>query len=55
MARIQTTIRIEHKTQEDKKEFEKKLDEALRKRHYRSRTEWVKEKAREIISQTEGG
>lgn len=49
MARIYTELRIHHKTLEDKQEYEKKLDEALKKQGYKSRTEWLNEKYRELV------
>lgn len=50
MPRIYTEIRISHKTEEEKKEYEKKLDEALKAQGYKSRTEWLNEKYRELIN-----
>lgn len=53
MPRIYTEIRIFHKTEEEKVEYERKLDEALRKQGYKSRTEWINEKYRELIKGTQ--
>lgn len=47
---IYTEIRIKHNTQEDKANFEKCLDEALKEKGYSNRIEWVKEKYRELIN-----
>jgi len=49
MARIYTEIRISHKTIEEKQEYEAALDKALKKHCYKSRTEFVQEKIRELI------
>lgn len=49
MARIHTEIRISHKTIKEKQEYERKLDEALKAQGYKSRTEWLNEKYRELI------
>lgn len=49
MVRIYTELRISHKTIEEKQEYEKKLDEALKAQGYKSRTEWLNEKYRELI------
>ena len=50
MARINTEIRISHKTLEEKVEYERQLDEALKRWGYKNRTEWVNEKYRELIT-----
>ncbi|MBX4267165.1 hypothetical protein [Clostridium estertheticum] len=50
MARINTEIRISHKTIEEKIEYEKQLDESLKRQGYKNRTEWINEKYRELIS-----
>ena len=47
--RIYTEVRISHKTEEDKQEYERKLDEALKSLGYRNRTEFISEKIRELI------
>jgi metal-responsive CopG/Arc/MetJ family transcriptional regulator len=49
MARIYTELRISHKTIEEKQDYERKLDEALKAKGYKDRTEWLKEKYRELI------
>ena len=49
MPRIYTEIRISHKTEKEKKEYERKLDEALKSFGYRNRTEFITEKIREIL------
>lgn len=49
MARMYTEIRIAHKSKEEKEEYEKRLDEALKKKGYKNRTEWLNEKYRELI------
>lgn len=54
MGRIQTTIRIEHASQEAKKILEQKLDKALKSKGYISRAEWLREKIRELINESEG-
>ena len=46
---IYTEIRIYHSTVEEKEEYEKKLDEALKKNNFKTRLEFVKEKVRELI------
>lgn len=46
MARIYTEIRISHKTEEEKKEYEEKLDQALKENGYSNRNEFIKEKIR---------
>lgn len=47
---IYTEIRISHKTQDEKKEYESKLDEALKNRGYKNRNEFFKEKIRDLIN-----
>jgi hypothetical protein len=49
MARIYTEIRISHKTLEEKQEYEEALDKALKKHGYKTRTEFIQEKIRELI------
>lgn len=49
MIRIYTEFRIAHKSIEDKKEYEMKLDEALKAAGYRNRVEWINEKYRELV------
>lgn len=49
MAINYTEFRISHKTKEEKQEYELKLDEALKKRGYKSRIEWIKEQYRELL------
>lgn len=53
MARVYTEIRISHKTEKEKIEYERNLDEALKKKGYRNRTEWLSEKYRELIKENE--
>lgn len=53
MPRLYTEIRISHKTIEEKSEYERKLDEELKKQGYKSRTEWINEKYRELIKGTQ--
>ncbi|MBY6889337.1 hypothetical protein HYH68_16215 [Clostridium botulinum] len=50
MARVYTEIRISHKNKEEKIEYEKKLDKSLKKKGYKSRTEWINEKYRELTN-----
>lgn len=52
MARVYTEIRISHKTEEEKIEYERNLDEALKEKGYRSRTEWLNEKYRELVKES---
>jgi metal-responsive CopG/Arc/MetJ family transcriptional regulator len=52
MPRIYTEFRISHKTLEDKKQYEQKLDDALKNAGYKSRSEWINEKYRELIKIT---
>ena len=47
--RAYTEIRISHKNEEDKQEYERKLDEALKSLGYRTRIEFITEKIRELI------
>lgn len=47
---IYTEFRITHKNTEDKENFEKKLNEALKESGYGSKVEWIKEKYRELIN-----
>ena len=49
IARIYTEIRISHKTIEEKQEYEIALDKALKKHGYKTRTEFIQEKIRELI------
>ena len=49
MAKIYTEIRITHKTRESKQKYERNLDEKLRESGYKSRTEWLNEKYRELM------
>lgn len=49
MARIYTEIRLSHKTIEEKQEYETALDKALKKHGYKTRTEFIQEKIRELI------
>lgn len=51
MPRIYTEIRIVHKTEEDKKAFEKEFDKALKRVGFYSRVEWARYKSREIINE----
>ena len=44
MKRIYTEIRISHKSEKDKKDFEWKLDVQLSDKCYKNRSEFVKEK-----------
>ena len=48
-----TEIRIIHKSKEDKKEYELKLVKALVKANYSNRTEFVKEKLRDLMKEVE--
>ena len=41
MLRIYTEIRISHKSQEEKAEFEKGMDELVKKRRYKDRADWI--------------
>ena len=43
-----TEIRIEHDTEEQKKEFEILLDEVLRQKGYKSRIEYIREQIRKL-------
>ena len=47
---IYTEIRIRHKSKEEKKEFEEKLDKALKEKGYSGRVEWIKELYRGLIN-----
>ena len=47
---IYTELRIYHKTLEEKIEYEKALDEALKNKGYGNRIEFVKEKIRELVN-----
>lgn len=51
MTRIYTEIRISHKTEEEKQEYERKLSEALKQAGYKSKTEWLNDKYRELLNQ----
>jgi len=44
-----TEIRIMHKTKEEKTEYELALDKALKECRYKTRTEFVQEKIRDIL------
>lgn len=44
-----TEIRIEHNTEQDKKEFEILFDEALRQKGYKSRIEYIREQIRKLV------
>jgi len=46
-----TEIRIIHKSKEDKKEFENKLKIALAEKGYKDRTEFIREKLRELLNE----
>ena len=52
MAKIYTEIRLPHKSIEEKKEYENKLDEAVKKNGYSSRVEFIREKIRELVRNT---
>jgi hypothetical protein len=52
VSRIYTEIRIEHETLEEKEQFEKLLDDGLKKLFYGSRAGWIRQKAREVIETT---
>lgn len=43
-----TEIRIEHDTEEQKKEFELKLDTAIKEKGYKSRIEYIREQIRKL-------
>ena len=49
-SRICTEIRIFHKSEEEKQEYERKLSEALKLQGYKSRVEWINEKYRELVN-----
>jgi hypothetical protein len=49
--KLYTEIRIGHDTEEQKKEFELKLDTALKQKGYKSRIEYIREQIRKL---TEG-
>jgi len=49
MGKIYTETRINHKTKEDKEEYENKFNEALKKQGYSGRVEWFNEKYRELL------
>lgn len=51
--RIQTKFVIDHKTQEDREEYEKKLDKALKNGGYSTRIEFIKESIRRLIKSQE--
>jgi len=50
MTRYSTEIRIQHKTLEEKQEYESKLGKSLLKMGYSNRTEFTKEKIRDLIN-----
>lgn len=49
MARIQTTIRIDHKTNADREKFETELDKAIKKLGYSTRAEWLRDMKRNSV------
>jgi len=49
MSKIYTEIRISHKTEEDKEEYERKLYQALKSAGYNNRNEFIKECIRNLI------
>ena len=51
MSRIYTEIRISHKSEKDKKDFEEKLDVQLAAKCYKNRSEFVKEKIRDLVKE----
>lgn len=53
MNRLYTEIRISHKNLEEKQEYERKLDQALKDAGYKNRNEFFKEKIREAINHQE--
>lgn len=48
MKRIYTEIRIAHKSEKDKKDFEEKLDVQSIAKGYKNRVEFVKEKINDL-------
>ena len=46
-----TEIRINHKSEEEKNEYELKLNEALIKAGYKSRVEFIQESIRNLIKE----
>ena len=44
-----TEIRISHKTKEDKLKYEEKLEYKLIEKGYANRTEFIREKIRELL------
>ena len=48
MKRIYTEIRIAHKSEKDKKDFEEKLDIQLTVKCYKNRSEFVREKVNKL-------
>jgi metal-responsive CopG/Arc/MetJ family transcriptional regulator len=53
MARIFTEFRIEHKTLEEKQEYEERLHKVLKKLMYKSRTEWLRQMVRDAVERAE--
>ena len=51
MKQIYTEIRISHKTKEDKSEYENLLDLNLMIKGYANRTEFIREKIRELVKE----
>lgn len=47
--RIQTVIRVEHKTEESKKQWERELNEAIEKLGYRTKAEWLSAMKRDAV------
>lgn len=48
--RINTEIRISHKTEEEKIEYESKLDQKLKDSGYKNRNEFIKECIRNLCN-----
>ena len=51
MSNIYTEIRISHKTKEDKKNYEEKLDVQLAVKGYTNRSVFIREKIRELVKE----
>lgn len=47
--RFYTEIRISHKTIEEKKEYEEKLNQAIVNKGYKDKNEFVREKIRNLV------
>lgn len=53
MNRLYTEIRIYHKDEAEKQEYESRLHNAIKRLGYKSRTEWLRQMVREAIERAE--